>query len=281
MAGTAANHYRVTPIYLQAMQIPLIRGRLFTEQDTAASRPVVLINETMARRFFPDEDPIGKRLDISGPTYLREIVGVVGDVKQEGLRTPTPPQVYEPFLQKPSTAFALVVRGVGNPMRLAEVVRQRVLAVDKYQPVSDIRTLEDRIELSVTRDWLSAFLLGLFAILALVLAAVGIYGVIAYSVTQRTQEIGIRMALGAHSRGILQLVLGQSMRMVLLGLGLGLAGTLALTRILGSLLYEVKPRDPATIVAVSILLFAVALVAAFIPARRATKVDPMEALRYE
>src|SRR2546425_1596627 len=203
----------------------------------------------------------------TGPTYMREIVGIVGDVKQEGLRTPTPPQVYEPFLQKPSKSFAIVVRGVGNPMGLAEAVRQQVLAVDKHQPVSDIRTLEDRIARSVTRDWFAAFLLGLFAILALVLASVGIYGAIAYSVTQRTHEIGIRMALGARPSSILQLVLGQRLRMVLLGLGLGLAGSFVLTRVLGSLLYEVKPHDPTTMVAVSILLLAVALVAAFIPAR--------------
>ena len=281
MAGTAANHYRVTPLYLQTMQIPLIRGRLFTDQDTTASRPVVLINETMARRYFPDEDPIGKRLDISGPTYMREIVGIVGDVKQEGLRTPTPPQVYEPFLQKPSKSFFIVVRGVGDAIRLAEAVRQQALAADKYQPISDIRTLEDRIARSVTRDWFSAFLLGLFAILALVLAAVGIYGVMAYSVTQKTQEIGIRIALGAHPESILRLVLGQSLRTVLLGLGIGLAGSIALTRVLGSLLYEVKPRDPVTIVAVAFLLFAVALVAAFTPARRAAHVDPMVALRTE
>jgi predicted permease len=263
------------------MQIPLIRGRLFTDQDTAASRPVVLINETLARRYFPDEDAIGKRLDISGLTNLREIIGIVGDVKQEGLRTPTPPQVYEPFLQKPSKSFFMVVRGVGDPMRLAEAVRQQVLAADKYQPISDIRTLEDRLARSVTRDWFAAFLLGLFAILALALAAVGIYGVMAYSVTQRTQEIGIRIALGAHPRSILRLVLGQSLRTVLLGLGIGLAGSVALTRVLGSLLYEVTPRDPVTIVSVSTLLFAVALVAALVPARRAANVDPMVALHYE
>jgi len=280
-SGTAANYYAVTPRYLQAMGIPLMRGRFFTERDTLASQPVVIINEVMARRFFPNEDPIGKRLDISGPTYLREIVGVVGDVKQGGLRASKTPQVYEPFLQKPSNSFNVVLRAAGNPMHVAEAVRHEVLAIDKEQPVSNVRTMEELVARSVTQDRLSAFLLGLFAALALGLAAIGIYGVMAYLVTQRTHEIGIRIALGAHQRGILQLVLEQSLRMVLLGLGIGLAASLALTRVLGNLLYEVKPSDPLIFIAVFILLLDVALIAAFIPARRASRVDPMVALRYE
>ena len=258
-----------------------MRGRFFTERDTLASQPVVIINEVMARRFFPNEDPIGKRLDISGPTYLREIVGVVGDVKQGGLRASKTPQVYEPFLQKPSNSFNVVLRAAGNPMHVAEAVRHEVLAIDKEQPVSNVRTMEELVARSVTQDRLSAFLLGLFAALALGLAAIGIYGVMAYLVTQRTHEIGIRIALGAHQRGILQLVLEQSLRMVLLGLGIGLAASLALTRVLGNLLYEVKPSDPLIFIAVFILLLDVALIAAFIPARRASRVDPMVALRYE
>ncbi len=280
-SGTAANYYAVTPRYLQAMGIPLMRGRFFTERDTLASQPVVIINEVMARRFFPKEDPIGKRLDISGPTYLREIVGVVGDVKQGGLRASKTPQVYEPFLQKPSNSFNVVLRAAGNPMHVAEAVRHEVLAIDKEQPVSNVRTMEELVARSVTQDRLSAFLLGLFAALALGLAAIGIYGVMAYLVTQRTHEIGIRIALGAHQRGILRLVLEQSLRMVLLGLGIGLAASLALTRVLGNLLYEVKPSDPLIFIAVFILLLDVALIAAFIPARRASRVDPMVALRYE
>ena len=279
--GTTANYYRVTPLYLQAMGIPLIRGRFFTERDLSTGPPVVVINETMAKRFFANEDPIGKRLDISGPTYLREIVGVVGDVKQAGPKASIPPQVYEPFFQKPSNSFNVVVRGLGDPMHLAEAVRRQVLAIDKDQPVSNIRTMEEIVARSVTQDRFSVFLLGLFAFLALVLAAVGIYGVMAYSVTQRTHEIGIRMALGAHPRGILKLVLGQSLRVVLLGVGIGLAATLVLTRLMASLLYEVNATDPVTFVAVSAVLLGVALTAAFVPARRASKVDPMVALRYE
>jgi len=202
-------------------------------------------------------------------------------LKQGGLRASKTPQVYEPFLQKPSNSFNVVLRAAGNPMHVAEAVRHEVLAIDKEQPVSNVRTMEELVARSVTQDRLSAFLLGLFAALALGLAAIGIYGVMAYLVTQRTHEIGIRIALGAHQRGILQLVLEQSLRMVLLGLGIGLAASLALTRVLGNLLYEVKPSDPLIFIAVFILLLDVALIAAFIPARRASRVDPMVALRYE
>ena len=281
LVGTTANYYRVSPAYLAALQIPLSRGRLFTEADIAGRPPVVLINETMARRFFPDVDPIGRKLDIGGPTYMREIVGVVGDVKQAGLKTPPAPQVYEPFAQKPGRSFNIVVRGTGDPARLAETIRRSVLALDANLPVSDVRTMSDRVEDALTRDWFSVFLLGLFAALALVLTAVGIYGVIAYSVTQRTREIGIRLALGATPRGILQLVVGQSLRVVAIGLAMGLVAALALSRVFGSLLYNVAPRDPITFAAVPLLLLGVALMETFLPARRAVRVDPLETLRAE
>ena len=278
-AGTTANHYRVSPGYFQVMQIPLRRGRLLTEHDTAASQPVVLINETMARRFFPDKDPLGTRLDISGPTYLREIVGVVGDVKQEGLRRPTAPQVYEAFAQKPRTGFTVVIRGPGDPMDLVESVRSAVSAIDKTQPLSQVKSMEDLVASAVVRDRLSAWLLGLFAIVALALAAVGIYGVIAYSVTQRTREIGVRLALGADKRSILHLILGQSVRLTVLGLAIGLTASMGMARLLESLLYEVTPGDPVTVLSVSALLLVVAIVAAFIPALRALRVQPVVALR--
>ena len=160
-SGAPANYYRVTPLYFQAMGIPLLRGRLFTEHDTATAQPVAIINETMAKRFFANEDPIGARLDISGPTYLREIVGVVGDVKQAGLKASTPSQVYEPFFQKPSNSFNAVVRVLGKPMHLAEAVRHQVLAVDKDQPVSNIRTMEEIVASSLWswRQWESMALL--------------------------------------------------------------------------------------------------------------------------
>ncbi len=279
--STNANYFRVTPGYLRVLQIPLIRGRLFIEQDTVTSPPVVIINETMARRSFPDEDPIGKRLDISGNTYMREIVGVVGDIKQESLRTPTPPQVYEPFTQQPRPAFHLLLRVPAEPRRFAETVRQEVRAIDNAQPISAARLLDDVVAGSLTRDRFSVFVLGGFAVLALILAAVGLYGVVAYFVTQRTNEIGVRIALGAEPAGIQRLVVAQSLRTVAIGLGLGLIGALVTSGILRSLLYEVKPQDPLTFVGVTILLFVVAVAAAFIPARRASRVDPVLALRTE
>jgi putative ABC transport system permease protein len=279
--STNANYFRVTPAYLRVIQIPLIRGRLITEQDTATSPPVVLINETMARRFFPDQDPIGKRLDISGVTYMREIVGIVGDVKQESLRTPTAPQVYEPFAQKPWPGFHVLLRAPSNPMHFTETVRQQVRAIDKAQPISQARLVEEIVARSLTRDRFSVFVLGAFACLALILAAVGLYGVVRYVVTQRTTEIGIRMALGAEPRGIQRLVVVQSLWMVVIGLGLGQVGAGVVTGILRSLLYEVNPRDPMTFAVVALVLVVVALAAAFIPARRAARVDPVLALRAE
>ena len=279
--GTTANYFRVTPGYLRVMQIPLIRGRLITEQDTSTSPPVVLINETMAHRFFPDEDPIGKRLDISGPTYMREIVGIVGDIKQESLRTPTPPQVYEPLAQKPGPTLHVLLRAPEEPLRFAATVRREVRAIDNAQPISAARPMKEIVARSLTRDRFSVSILGAFAGLALMLAAVGLYGLVAYFVTQRTNEIGVRIALGAEPRGIQRLVVVQSLRMVLVGLGLGLVGAVVVTGILRSLLYEVNPRDPMTFAVVTLLLVVVALAAAFIPARRAARVDPVLALRAE
>ena len=279
--GTTANYFRVTPAYLRVMQIPLIRGRLITEQDTATSPPVVLINETMARRFFNGEDPIGKRLDIAGPTYMRQIVGIVADTKQESLRTPTPPQVYEPFAQKSTTTLQVLLRVSDNPLHFAEAVRHEVRAIDNAQSISEARLMEDIVARSLTRDRFSVFVLGAFAGLALILAAVGLYGLVAYFVTQRTNEIGVRIALGAEPRGIQRLIVVQSLRMVLIGLGVGLVGAVAVSGILRSLLYEVKPRDPMTLAGVTILLLGVAIAAAFIPARRAARVDPVLALRAE
>ncbi len=281
MGGTTANYFRVTPDYLRVMQIPLIRGRLIAERDTAAGAPVVLINETMARRFFPDEDPIGKRVDISGPTYLREIVGIVGDIKQESPKTPTPPQVYEPFAQKPALTLHVLLRAPDNPLRFADTVRHEVRAIDTAQPISEARLMEDVVARSLTGDRFSAFVLGAFAGLALLLSAVGLYGVVAYFVTQRTKEIGVRIALGAEPAGIQRLVVVQSLRVVVIGIALGLVGALVLSGILRSLLYEVRPRDPMTLAGVAILLVGVALAAAFIPARRAARVDPVMALRAE
>jgi predicted permease len=280
LSGTAANHYRISPQYQQVMQIPLVRGGLFNEGDVAERRPVVLINETLARRFFPDEDPIGKRLDISGPTYMREIVGVVGDVKQDGLRRPTPPQVYEPFYQKPATGFTVVIRG-SDPARLADVLRSELRAVDRDQPVSHVEPMTAIVGRTLSTDRMSAGLLSLFGAMALGLAAIGIFGLLAYSVARRTREIGVRMALGAPRSGIVQMIVGEGMMVVGLGIAIGLAGSLALSRVLRTLLYEVEPYDPVTLISAALVLLAVAALAAFIPAQRAACVDPLVALRTE
>ncbi len=242
---------------------------------------MVVINETMAKEYFANEDPLGKRLDISGPTYMREIIGVVGDVKQSGLKSRISPQVYEPFVQKPSNTFNIVVRGLGDPTHLAEIVRRQVLAIDGEQPISNIRTLRESVARSMTQDRLSVVVLGLFACLALILAATGIYGVIAYSVSQRTHEIGIRVALGAGQGELLRLVLGQCLRLVLLGVTIGLAVSAVLTRFIATLLYEVKPADPVILCAVSAILVAVALAAAGGPAWHASRVEPVIALKCE
>jgi putative ABC transport system permease protein len=281
LSTTTANYYRVTSGYFRAMQIPLKRGRLITDQDTATSPPVVVINETMARRMFPGEDALGKRVDIPGNSYLREIVGIVGDVTQENLRTPTPPQVYEPFTQKPSNSLKVLLRTPQDPLRFADTVRQEVRAIDQAQPVSEARLMDDIVATSLTRDRFSVYILGAFAAVALILAAVGLYGVVAYFVTQRTNEIGVRIALGADARGIQRLVVVQSLRVVLVGVTLGLIGAVFLSRVLQSLLYEVRPRDPLTLAGVATLLLIVAFAAAIIPARRAARVDPVLALRAE
>ena len=279
--ATNANYFAVTPDYLRVMQIPLIRGRLFTREDTATSPPVALINETMARRLFPDEDPIGRRMNITGNTFMREIVGIVGDVKQESVKTPTAPQVYEPFAQQPRAGFSVLLRAHDDPLALADTVRREVRTIDSAQPISQARLMEDVVGRSLARDRFSVLVLGAFACVALVLAAVGLYGVVAYVVTQRTNEIGLRIALGAEPVGIQRLVILQSLRVVAIGVSLGLVGAGVVSGVLRSLLYGVKPQDPLTFVGVTVLLVAVALAAAVVPARRAARVDPVLALRAE
>jgi putative ABC transport system permease protein len=279
LAGTTANYFRVTPDLMRVMEIPLIRGRLITDQDTATNPPVVLINETMARRFFADDDPIGKRLDISGPTYRRVIVGVVGDIKNENLRTPIPPQVYESFAQKPGTTIRVMLRTQSNPLGIVDTVRRTVRSIDSAQPISDARELTDVVARSLTRDRFSVVVLATFAGLAMVVATVGLYGLIAYTVKQRTSEIGVRLALGAEPGGIERLVVKQCMQLVIVGLGLGLVGALLVTGGLSTLLYDVQPRDPMTFAVVALVQLMVGFVAGFVPARRAARVNPALVLR--
>ncbi|HKP85995.1 MAG TPA: ABC transporter permease [Blastocatellia bacterium] len=278
----STKYYGVSPDFFAAMGIPLLSGRVFTERDNKDSTRVVIINETMARRYFPGVDPIGKRMHITmGKEIWREIVGVVGDVKQNGLDHETPVQTYEPLAQEPSTFMTLVVRSESDPMKLSAAIRGVVLALDSEQPVYAFMPLDRILDDSVAQQRFSMLLLAIFATVALVLAAVGLYGVMAYSVTQRTHELGIRMALGASSRDVLRLVIGQGFLLTLIGVGIGLTAAFFLTRMMESLLFGVSATDPATFAAISAMLAGVSLLASYIPARRAMKVDPMVALRYE
>ena len=278
----SASYYAVTPDYFRAMGIRLIRGRTFTPRDDAKAPRVAIINEAFARQFFPNEDPIGKRIDIDlGPDAWREIVGIVGDIKQNGPDQATSAQSYEPFAQKPFNSIDLVIRTKGAPAALLGALRPAVYAVDKDQPIGVIRPLEEIMADSIARQRFAMTLLSVFSGVALVIAAVGIYGVMAYNVVQRTGEFGIRMALGAQQRDVLRLVLMQGGKLIGLGLVIGLAATLAVSRAMGSMLFNTSAYDPLTLAAITVLLAAVALVACFFPANRATKVNPIEALRAE
>jgi len=276
------NYYNVSPDYFAAMGIPLLRGRLFTDLDRQGAPPVAVINETAARRFFPDEDPIGRRIRLGmGSRGFREIVGIVGDVKQYGLDTDPPAQTYEPFLQNPYETMTLVVRAEGNPEGLITPVRSQVLAGDKDQPVSYVSTLEELLADSVVRERASMRLMVIFGSVALLLAAVGVYGVVAYSVAQRTREFGIRVAFGASAFSVLRLVIRQALALTLVGVAVGVAASFAVTRAMASLLYGVTAVDPITFTLVPLVLVVVSFLAGAVPARRATGVDPLVALREE
>ena len=279
--GPGADYRVISPDYFRVMGTPLSKGREFSESDNAEAPPVGIINEEMARRYWPDEDPIGKRLKIDQGDPWMEIVGVVADVKHLGLDSQSRTELYVPYFKDPWPFMTIVVRRGPGSAGLANAMRSEVWTVDKDLPVPDIKPMEQLLADSVARRRFNMLLLGLFGAVALVLAAVGIYGVMSYSVTQRTREIGIRMALGAKRSDVLKLVVGQGMTLALIGVGIGLAAAFALTRVLTSLLFAVGATDPATFVIISVLLAGVALAACLVPARRATKVDPMTALRYE
>jgi putative ABC transport system permease protein len=283
-ASQSTNYYSVTADYFKAMGIPLQRGRVFTERDTKDSPRVAVINETMAKKMFSNEDPIGKRITFDdrdkNPEWF-EIVGIVGDVKQYGLDQTTTMQTYEPFTQQTFNAMTLVVRTAGDPASLGAAIRSEVLSLDKEQPATNIKTLNQYLSTSLAQQRFSMVLLGVFAAVALVLAGVGIYGVLSYAVTQRTHEIGIRMALGAGRRDVLRLVVGHGMLLTVIGVVGGLLAAFGLTRLMASLLFGVTATDAMTFASVASVLLAVALLACYIPARRATKVDPLVALRYE
>ena len=243
-----------------------------------------MINSAMARRYWPGSDPIGSRITLGDPadsSSWRTVVGVVGDVRQSALNDDPYPQLFLPIAQTPQRAMLLLARTTGSPAALSGPIRRAVTALDPDLPVSDIRTLDERLDQSIAQPRVSMMLLGIFALMALVLAAVGIYGVLSYTVTQRTRELGIRMALGAESNSVMRLVVGQAMVPALIGVVLGLAGAWGATRLMSSLLFGVSATDPVTFIAVALFLLAVAALASWIPARRATRVDPLIALRAE
>ncbi|HEX8139230.1 MAG TPA: ABC transporter permease [Pyrinomonadaceae bacterium] len=280
------NYRSVSPDYFRAVNVPVLKGRSFDERDREKSPLVVIVNEALARRDFPGEEPIGKRLnfgatDKDGQPVWFEIVGVVADVRSLELNSEPTPEIYTSYLQDPFASMSYVVRSQVEPQSLVSAVREAVRQVDKSQPVAEVREMEQIVSQAAAGPRFNSLLLGLFASLAVVLAAAGIYGVMSYAVTQRTHEIGVRMALGAQTSDVLRLIVGQGMRLTLVGLALGLVCAFALTRVMVTLLYGVTATDLSTFAGGTLLLVIVALVACYLPARRAIKVDPMIALRYE
>jgi putative ABC transport system permease protein len=275
---------RVSQDYFRAVGIPLRRGRYFNAADSGDAPLVAIINETMARQFFPNEDPIGKRINTAdeGQPAWRQIIGVVGDAKYNGLAEETQPAMYQPSLQATSyNVFLSVKTEAADPLGLVSAVRNEIKSLDPDLPVARVRTLEQHFATAVAQPRFGATLVAIFAALALILASVGVYGVISYSVTQRTHEIGVRVALGARSLDVLSLVVRQGMTLTVIGLGVGLGASFALTRLIKTLLFGVSATDPLTFIVISVLLTFVALLACFVPARRAAKVDPLIALRCE
>jgi len=269
------------------MEIPLRTGREFTPLDREEQPLTAIVNEEMVREFFPHENPIGVRIcwaGDTGPPQWMTVIGVVGDVKHSGLNQPTDPAVYSPFSQNDEAwrrFMTLAIRAGDASPGLVEEVKKQIWSMDGQIPVGDVHAMDDLVAVSLAQQRFNMLLLGLFAALALILAAVGIYGAMAYAVNQRTHEIGIRTALGAQRRDVLRLVMRDGAKIALFGVVSGIAGALVLTRLIASLLFEVKPTDPATFAGVAILLALVAIAACYIPARRAMRVDPMVALRYE
>jgi putative ABC transport system permease protein len=271
----------IDPNYLRTVGLPLLRGRNFDERDRAETAPVVLVNRMMAEQLWPGEDPLGKQIQFLEAKVTASVVGVVGDAKQYDLGELQRPQIYMPYAQNPHIFGTLVVRSRLEPLSLARSVKEAVWSVDPEQPVWKVRTVEHLLSVNVADRRFVLWLMSCFAGLAVLLTALGIYGVVSYTVAQRTHEIGVRMALGAGRRDVLRMVLGRGMRLALAGVGAGLVAAFLVTRLMSGLLYGVSAADPLTYAAVALLLALVALVACYIPARRATKVDPLVALRYE
>jgi putative ABC transport system permease protein len=273
--------------YFGVMHIPIIAGRDFIGTEREGQPPVAVVNQEFVRKFFRGQNPVGQRIDwtrTNEPYQWMTIVGVAADVKHAGLNQPVDPAVYSLFSQNDEAwrrFMTLVIKAPAPVAGLVEEVKKQVWALDSEIPVSDIQSMDDRLAVSVAQQRFNMLLLGIFAGLGLALAAVGIYGMIAYRVNQRTHEIGVYVALGARHRDVLRLVMKDGVKLVLLGIGFGVLGAIGLTRLMVSLLFEVKPSDPITLIGVALLLSAVALLACYIPARRALRIHPMTALRCE
>jgi putative ABC transport system permease protein len=276
-----ASYSVACPNYFKALGVPLLAGREFTHQDTVGAPNVIIVNQSMAQRFWPKEDPVGKRIREDSPDNWLTVVGVVGNVRHWGLDSENQSQFFRPYTQAAWPVMTVVVRTAAAPMSYAPVIKEALSEIEPDRPVSGIETMQNIVRDSLGPRRFPTLLLSAFALLALILAAVGIIGVVSYSVAQRTHEIGIRMALGARAADVLKLMLRGSMTWVAVGIGTGVAGSLGLTRLLGTLLYGVKPWNPMVLGSVSLLLSGVGLLASYIPARRAAKVEPMVALRYE
>ena len=278
-----ADYTIASPGFFTSLGIPLLRGRNFTEQDTDQSPGVVIINQSLADRYWPNEDPLGKVISVAIGIYKgqRQVVGVASDVRLTSLTDPPRPEMYVPYAQHPDGYMFLVAKTSSNPLGLAPVIRREILNLDKDQPITEVRTMDQVVASSLERRRFNLLLLGLFAGLSLVLTVVGVYGVVSYSVTQRVHEIGVRTALGASPSQIVRLIVKQGMLPALIGIVVGLLGAFALTRVMAGMLYQVKPTDPAVFSFAAGVLILVALLATFIPARRATRIDPVGALRLE
>src|SRR6185437_15368608 len=274
----------VSPQYFQTMKIPLLSGRYYDAQDRADGQKVVIVNQAFANHFFAHRDPLGKRLGFGcgeSEGLCRTIVGVVGNIRQESITDEVAPEIYVPFSQMGVNGVTLMVRTTSDPLTLARSVRGEVLAIDQNQPIYDVKTLAERVNDAVAVSRSLMLLFAAFALLALVLGAVGIYGIVSYSVTQRTHEIGIRMALGARAANALSLIMKNGLTLVLAGIAIGVATAFGLTRFLATLLFGIEPTDGVTFLVVSSVFFVIAIVAALLPALRATRVDPVIALRSE
>jgi len=267
----------ISPDFFKTFRVSLIRGNLLAESDSANAPSVVVVNESLARNYFGNEDPLGKRIIYDGVARL--IVGIVGDVKHKALDEEAKPEIYFPMSQVTRRTMSLAVRASGDPMQIVAAVRGQVWSVDKDIPIYNIETMERLMARSVAPRRFNMLLLGLFALVGLALASVGLYGVMSYMVTQRTREIGVRMALGANKGDVLRLLIGEGMKLALIGALLGLGGALALTRLLKTLLFGVSATDPLTFLAIATLMIIVALLSCWIPARRAASLDPLVSLR--